>query len=177
PSPARSPRPWPPGPPARPAPTRCSRWLPSRGDARWVRARDGFRPGRTMPEPAAAPRRRGRRSHVQVAHELRVLFDESAPRLHLIPHQRLEQLRGLHRVFHRDLEERALRRVHGGVPELIGVHLAESLVALDHDVAVWLGPVRSEERRVGKECRSRWSPYEQKKQWMDTEYVALSHGS
>ena len=22
-----------------------------------------------------------------------------------------------------------------------------------------LGPVRSEERRVGKECRSRWSPY------------------
>ena len=21
------------------------------------------------------------------------------------------------------------------------------------------GPVRSEERRVGKECRSRWSPY------------------
>src|SRR2546430_14737942 len=23
----------------------------------------------------------------------------------------------------------------------------------------WLGEVRSEERRVGKECRSRWSPY------------------
>ena len=22
-----------------------------------------------------------------------------------------------------------------------------------------LGPIRSEERRVGKECRSRWSPY------------------
>ena len=26
-----------------------------------------------------------------------------------------------------------------------------------HDAAVW--PLRSEERRVGKECRSRWSPY------------------
>ena len=25
--------------------------------------------------------------------------------------------------------------------------------------AVYLGMVRSEERRVGKECRSRWSPY------------------
>ena len=24
---------------------------------------------------------------------------------------------------------------------------------------LWLGGIRSEERRVGKECRSRWSPY------------------
>ena len=24
---------------------------------------------------------------------------------------------------------------------------------------VWRGTIRSEERRVGKECRSRWSPY------------------
>src|SRR5687767_15790854 len=31
----------------------------------------------------------------------------------------------------------------------------------------WLGPAkhRSEERRVGKECRSRWSPYQSKKKW------------
>src|SRR5438874_8506931 len=29
--------------------------------------------------------------------------------------------------------------------------------------AVILAPFRSEERRVGKECRSRWSPYNQKK--------------
>ena len=28
--------------------------------------------------------------------------------------------------------------------------------AHDHDESLW---VRSEERRVGKECRSRWSPY------------------
>src|SRR5438105_15583625 len=27
----------------------------------------------------------------------------------------------------------------------------------------WLGGRRSEERRVGKECRSRWSPYHEKK--------------
>ena len=27
------------------------------------------------------------------------------------------------------------------------------------DVAVGAGVLRSEERRVGKECRSRWSPY------------------
>ena len=24
---------------------------------------------------------------------------------------------------------------------------------------IWINCVRSEERRVGKECRSRWSPY------------------
>src|ERR1051326_4442547 len=28
----------------------------------------------------------------------------------------------------------------------------------DHH-AMWIDPARSEERRVGKECRSRWSPY------------------
>ena len=45
-----------------------------------------------------------------------------------------------------------------------------SYVILDEKIAVmdsvdarsteeWLSNVRSEERRVGKECRSRWSPY------------------
>src|SRR3989441_12037958 len=27
------------------------------------------------------------------------------------------------------------------------------------DGSLWAGHLRSEERRVGKECRSRWSPY------------------
>ena len=40
--------------------------------------------------------------------------------------------------------------------------ICRSLIAMDRfDVKIW--PVRwgsrSEERRVGKECRSRWSPY------------------
>ena len=30
---------------------------------------------------------------------------------------------------------------------------------VDVSVCPWLEKVRSEERRVGKECRSRWSPY------------------
>ena len=29
----------------------------------------------------------------------------------------------------------------------------------DGELIVIVGPSRSEERRVGKECRSRWSPY------------------
>ncbi len=32
-------------------------------------------------------------------------------------------------------------------------------VVLDHGRITRLGEGRSEERRVGKECRSRWSPY------------------
>src|SRR5947208_7755517 len=32
-----------------------------------------------------------------------------------------------------------------------------------HEIGKCLHPRRSEERRVGKECRSRWSPYHEKK--------------
>ena len=34
-------------------------------------------------------------------------------------------------------------------------------VARDEDerILVWTGDAQTEERRVGKECRSRWSPY------------------
>ena len=37
--------------------------------------------------------------------------------------------------------------------------LAEGLRANGHTVTVVSHGSRSEERRVGKECRSRWSPY------------------
>src|SRR2546422_11496548 len=37
--------------------------------------------------------------------------------------------------------------------------LHRALTELDADVVVTDRPRRSEERRVGKECRSRWSPY------------------
>ena len=40
---------------------------------------------------------------------------------------------------------------HGGDPHVMRKTVA---LALRHGVAI-----RSEERRVGKECRSRWSPY------------------
>ena len=33
------------------------------------------------------------------------------------------------------------------------------IIGLDHSVGVVTNNFRSEERRVGKECRSRWSPY------------------
>src|SRR2546426_12244663 len=43
-------------------------------------------------------------------------------------------------------------------PEFTVQHLAEVQYP-DEDAYRRLGPARSEERRVGKECRSRWSPY------------------
>src|SRR3712207_9149058 len=63
----------------------------------------------------------------------------------------------------------AATRTHGQetaerIPLSDGAHgqvLASQDVEVTHDAdgARVLAPVRSEERRVGKECRSRWSPY------------------
>src|SRR6266699_4148635 len=39
-----------------------------------------------------------------------------------------------------------------------------------------LRPPRSEERRVGKECRSRWSPYHSKKKQIVSGYVCGNGG-
>src|SRR3712207_2497811 len=47
---------------------------------------------------------------------------------------------------------RAISRLHGRVLEMIG---ADRIIEPERD----MGAQRSEERRVGKECRSRWSPY------------------
>src|SRR2546426_1494086 len=62
-----------------------------------------------------------------------------------------------------DLLARPLDRVFLGVEQMLHQHDQLDLAPLIHPVA---GPVlggvqeaRSEERRVGKECRSRWSPY------------------
>ena len=49
----------------------------------------------------------------------------------------------------------ALRKVKGKVKKIISiVNVIESSIARESDFVL-----RSEERRVGKECRSRWSPY------------------
>ena len=42
---------------------------------------------------------------------------------------------------------------------LVSPAAAETDVTLWHAMGGALGEKRSEERRVGKECRSRWSPY------------------
>ena len=49
-----------------------------------------------------------------------------------------------------------LRAAH---PELAKVMAINHITAKDVATMMGLLKVRSEERRVGKECRSRWSPY------------------
>src|SRR2546426_9691521 len=53
-------------------------------------------------------------------------------------------------AFRPELEDHQLARLL----ETIEVPLIPVLVEME-----WHGVLRSEERRVGKECRSRWSPY------------------
>src|SRR6185312_4878313 len=74
---------------------------------------------------------------VQVPDLAGLAADEVAPRLDALAHERAEGLVRFAGVAHRDLEQRSRLRVHGGLPELIGVHLAQPLEALHADV---LGP-------------------------------------
>src|SRR5918992_393383 len=73
-------------------------------------------------------------SDVQVADLAGLAADEVASRLDLLAHEGAEDLVCLRRVAHLDLEERPRVRVHGRLPQLVGVHLAEALEALDGNV-------------------------------------------
>src|ERR1700759_152226 len=65
-----------------------------------------------------------------------VARDETAARLDVLAHQNREQLVGCRCVVAGDLAEHPHRRVHRGLPQLLGVHLAEALVPLDAVVGV-----------------------------------------
>src|ERR1039458_9679147 len=59
-----------------------------------------------------------------------ILLDELSPRLDLIAHQRGEDLVGGHGVLDPHLHEPSRLRVDRGLPKLLGIHLAQALVAL-----------------------------------------------
>ena len=48
----------------------------------------------------------------------------------MITHQRGENLVRCHHVFDLHLQQTTSLRIHGGFPELIGIHLPEPLIAL-----------------------------------------------
>src|SRR5690606_11407315 len=73
---------------------------------------------------------RKRKLEIQIRYRQCVGFDEVSARFYRIAHQRIENLIGRDRIFDGHLKHPAYRRIHGGFPELIGVHFAESLVAL-----------------------------------------------
>src|SRR4030081_1367928 len=71
------------------------------------------------------------RLNVQVAHGLGVRLDEAFAWIHFRPHQDVESLVRLDRVLDLDPEQHPVLRVHGGLPQLVGVHLTQTLVARD----------------------------------------------
>ena len=74
-------------------------------------------------------------SDVEVRDSARVLFDELPPRLDHVAHQHREESVRRRGVLDRHLLQRARRRVHRGLTQLVGVHLTETLEARDVDPA------------------------------------------
>src|SRR6185503_2648150 len=70
---------------------------------------------------------------VEVLHVEGVVLDVLAARLDLVAHQRGEHQVGLGVVLGAHLQQRPHLGIHGGGPELLGIHLAEALVAVDGD--------------------------------------------
>ena len=79
-------------------------------------------------------------SVVQVHRVLGVALDELLPGLHLLPHEDGKDLVGLLRVVQGDAAEGPPLRVHGGLPQLVVVHLAQALEAGDDHLGVGVVP-------------------------------------
>ncbi len=73
-------------------------------------------------------------SHVQVAHLFGVSLDEPLAGGYTLAHQHIEGAICDGRILDGHLQEGALLRVHRRLPELIRVHLAQPLVALESDL-------------------------------------------
>src|SRR5437763_7189775 len=70
-------------------------------------------------------------SDIEIGDREGVLLDELAARLDLISHERHEDVVGGECVLDLHLQQAARLGIDSGLPELLRVHLAESLVALD----------------------------------------------
>ena len=67
-------------------------------------------------------------------HFLGVLLNKSLAWVYLIPHEGREDIVSFDGILDVHLQQRAPCRIHGGVPQLRGVHLAEALVTLNVQV-------------------------------------------
>src|SRR5207245_244880 len=74
------------------------------------------------------------KADVQVHDLERIVLDEFAARFHVFAHQRRENVFCRDGVFQFHLEQRARLRVHGGFPELRGIHFAQALKPRDGEI-------------------------------------------
>src|SRR3984957_14424114 len=70
-------------------------------------------------------------SYVQVRHAQRILLDELSARLDNVAHELDEDIVGLVDLADLDLQKRAGFAVEGSLPQLVLVHLAQALIALE----------------------------------------------
>src|SRR5690606_6418289 len=71
------------------------------------------------------------RLDVEVRRLERIVLDECATRFHHVAHQGTEDLVGGNRILDPHLQQAPGLGIDRGVPELLGVHLAQALEALD----------------------------------------------
>src|ERR1043166_826711 len=134
--------------------------------AAWTRITNVFQARRTM-RSLKIPVRKPARFKIRVRHLVRAAIDDHAKaideafagveQVHL---QRIVLAVGTGRIVEHPV------RAHNG-PRALGSLVAVGPVRWQTIVAMWIdqletaatavAPVRSEERRVGKECRSRWA--------------------
>src|SRR5688500_10673016 len=74
-------------------------------------------------------------SDVEVARLEGMALDVLAPRLDQVGHQQREDVVGRDLVLEAHVVQAPARGIHGRFPELLGVHLAQTLVALELDLA------------------------------------------
>ena len=77
-------------------------------------------------------------SGVEVDDGQGIRLDEVPPRLDLVSHEGGEQIVRRHRILDLHPNQPSPRGIHGCLPELIGIHLAKSLVPLDVEPAARL---------------------------------------
>ncbi len=70
-------------------------------------------------------------SNINIHRPQRVVFNKLSARLDFVAHEGGEHTVGLDRVFDLHFEQAAHCWVHGGFPELLGVHLAQAFVHPD----------------------------------------------
>ncbi len=79
-----------------------------------------------MPSPTTS-------SNIQIRRPQGVGFDEVAPGFDFVAHEHGEHAVGFDSVVDLHAQQAAYGRVHGGFPELLGVHFAQAFVALATD--------------------------------------------
>ena len=78
-------------------------------------------------------------SYIQIPHPQRIGLNKIPPRFHCIAHQRIENFIRANGIFDLRLEQTADFGIHGGFPQLFGIHFTQAFVALHADAALRFG--------------------------------------